>query len=154
MQKVARPQVEDLLEEAAELGREQVTFPLVIFNLARRLADQPDKEDTYARAAPYLSSHPNAFVRRVFFTMIRFMETPSLAPRLASVCLQGLRDPSPWVQYDAAWMAADYRIANAEIVAALGALAGGYKGGEDIDPGDAQANLRRRAAETLRALAH
>jgi hypothetical protein len=145
--------IDELLHAAEELGQREITMPIDIFSLARNFADMPDASGVFAAVREPLLGHRNAFVRRVFFAMARFMEGADLPETdLADAVLTGLGDSSAWVQYDAAWLAMERRIPSPAVVAKLRKLARGDKRGRKIDPGDARANLHRQAAEALAAL--
>lgn len=148
-----RKEIDVLLGKAADLGRREVTMPIDIFSLARDFADLPDRMATFERTRIALLPHPNAFVRRVFFTMLKFMEDAG-PPRddLRDVVLAGLQDRSAWVQYDAAWLAGDRRVSTSAIVAKLKELAASHDPSVAFAPGSAEANLRERAAQSLAVL--
>lgn len=141
-----------LLKEVSVLATQTVTMPVTIFSLARRLADLPDKENTLLVMHEILLAEENPHVRRVFYTMIRFMgETQFEHSNIHDLLLKGLDEAAPWVRYDAVWAIEVQRTYSPEIMRRLALLAGGYSGDEEIQSGDAEANVKKRAAITLRA---
>lgn len=126
-------------------------MPVAIFNLAAGLANLPEKEATLKVAHARLADHPNAFVRRVFYCMLRFME-PQALPEMKAVVLRALDDPAAWVVYDAAWAVEVQNLYTPAIVEKLRMLADGFVGDETITASDAAANVKKRAAKTMRAL--
>ena len=147
--RIFRKKIDRLLDRAAELGRRDVTMPIDIFSLARAFADLPDKANTIEVTRPLLSAHENAFVRRVFFTMIRFMDIDTRRCDLDATLLAGLKDASLWVRYDAAWIITNRPVSTPAIVSALQELAAAA----DSDESDAVA-LKKQATEALASLSN
>ena len=145
-----RRRIAPLLDRALQLGTQQTVMPVEIFNLARELADVPNRNATVAATEDMLLAHENAFVRRVFFTMLRFMGKTGLPNNdISALLLRGLHDPSPWVQYDAAWAIAAQGLCTADIIDRLRVLADGYTGDETISPSDSAESVKKRAGATL-----
>lgn len=142
-----RKKIDRLLDRATELGRRDITMPIEIFSLARAFADLPDNANTIEVTRPFLSAHENAFVRRVFWTMIRFMGVDTRLGDLDAALLAALKDPSLWVRYDAAWVITNRPVSTPSILAALQKLAAA----DDSDDSDAVA-LKKQAAEAVASI--
>lgn len=143
-----------LLTKAFIMSEEAVHMPVEIFKLAREFADLPHKEATLAITSELLQKDKNHHVRRVFYTMIRFMGQSGLRQNdeLAEILLSGLKDPAAWVRYDAAWVIETQQVRNESIIRRLEELARGYAENDEMSPSDAEANAKKRAYKALQAL--
>lgn len=110
-----------LILEAAQLSKQETAMPVQIFNLAKRLADSAEKEETVAALNSFLQLEHSrfGFGRRVVFTSIRFMSpyafSNSTARTIESMILQGLDDSVGWVRYDAVWAAQASQLTSEEV---------------------------------------
>ncbi|MGH1419502.1 MAG: hypothetical protein ACRBCJ_11645 [Hyphomicrobiaceae bacterium] len=106
-------EIQLLMDEAAALSEQTVAMPIQIFSLARRFEEHNDLEEALVVLDAVLFDDENAFVRRVAMTAVRFIGQEGRDAQPTSIdarIIAGMKDPAPWVRYDAAWVAGELEI--------------------------------------------
>lgn len=150
-------EIQQIMDEASDLGQQAVAMPVQIFSLARRLTDHPERAEALAAMEGFFD-HENAFVRRVAYTALRFMGQAGrdLDPEgLDRRIIEGMQDPAVWVRYDAAWAAGEIRGDDAVFAAGLREMIGAAEaaGADELDENDSAHKALARARTSLDAVA-
>jgi hypothetical protein len=144
-----------ILAEIDEIGSSSIVMPVRIFSLASRISKQ--QLGFAVRMIEQCAADEESFhVRRVGFTVVRFMEmreNPLLDVR--AFLDRGFADPHPWVRYDAVFAAEKLGFDDTALRDRLIEMADGMEPppeGESITSSDADLQLRVRSARLLKRL--
>jgi HEAT repeat protein len=139
--------LERIIAEAKALPH--FLMPIEIFSRARAIADLPSSPSLTEAVLSLAEFEPNPHARRVALIAIRFRGDFSDS-RIVALLVRALKDPAPWVRYDAAWALGDSGHATENVLAGLRELARGAKKDPELSDGDARA--KTQAAESLAKL--
>lgn len=149
--------VNQLLSAVRALADRDIIMPVEEIRLAAQLAEEAGTEklsqDSVIFPLMVLMEDPNFHVRRVAVSACRRIKRFD-NKELVDLLLKKLKDPHPWVRYDAVWAFEEAGLRSPNIIKALKKVAAGTKvptteQEEKMDRGDAELMARVRAAKAL-----
>ena len=145
-----------LVHQSIVVGSNFPVMPIDEIRLASAFAALPNQKTVVTRLMTELFEHPNMHVRRIAVNACRRSAAFDV-PGLQEALVRKLRDPEPWVQYDAAWALQAAGFDTPEIRQLLTELSAGVMLPDDearvrSKPSDAALQLKVQARKTLLAL--
>lgn len=112
---------EILLRKAEAFGAQQFKMPIDLFDLSWEFAELPNQELVVPMLITHMFKHQSMDVRRIALHAC-LRSKAYYVPGLKEAVATSLKDPHPWVRYDAAWVVQDSKYSSPEIIENLTAI--------------------------------
>ncbi len=144
---------EKLLKKAEAYSAQQFKMPIDLFDLSWEFAELPHQELVVPKLISNMFKHKSVDVRRIALHACLRSQAYDVAG-LKEAVAESLKDPHPWVRYDAAWVVKESKYSSPEIIENLNAIISKMLKEEadrrqKISASDAEASAVQRAYDAL-----